>query len=1051
MIKRYISAFLTLIIFIMLMPCANAADYLLNIDFDGSYSPFLCRTGSVTMTDDSGLSAGLFSESAELRYTPQKGNTDWDTSYSMNVSIKMDDWQKSSTEMLIFRTHSSADDMTYIISYSANGFSLAKMHKPMKYVSLLGASGAVDAEPNEYHDIRIDTVNNDDGSVLIKVYFDGGKVLEYGDKTNVSLGGGVMVRNNMADSTVLVDSIRVTAAESNVKEADDAAAYDTLGTDYENASDVLHCLGIMDYDAYGLFNGDYYMTRSEFTDAVIRLLGCGDTAYNDGGVYTDISVSDKYGASVYTAYGLGLLSRPDDGLFRPDDAIVYDEAVKMLVCALGYGYTAQYNGGYPFGYLAAARSIGLLDGVSDVMTRGNSAVLLENALDVKLMKVYSVKGKNSYNLKEGRTILESREIYKTTGVVTDNGVSSLLSFSSLSGGRVKIDDVVFEAGNTSVAKYLGCTVKYYYKSDADTRILLYAKPVRRNEIISVNDEYISDTSDKTKLVYYNDGGKKESADISPIADFIYNGVAYPEFSDSDMTVENGSITLIDNNFDGLFDVVSVWEYSDMLAEFVSKSDNVIAGENKRLCLDADFEKYDIYSGGKSADIKAVSENTVVSYAVSIDKKYAAVHVSSDKITGKVTSVSEDKIEIDGKTVKLSKSFENNVASKTAAMPKAGKTYTLYLNFAGRLAAVKEGTASNQQYGFLRNVGFKPGISGNVEMEIYTQNGVFEIFPLCDRVSYDGKTVSDDALASNGVFSTADNGKITSVIPQLISYSTDADGKIREIKAAKTGLNENLSPGSFIKSYDGSGTFFWNNKSFNSKYFIENTPVFVIPVSQYESDDLYRIVNYNYFINMSAYDITCYNVRDGVPDIMAVNSTGTYNEQPNETNSVMLIDKVTAVFGADGDERAAFCGMYRGEYTAVTARSGLNLTAYKPGDAVQLLCGSNGNILSVSKALSNADSQGFYQSCEPGNTARFVFGRIVKYDTSHKKLVLNISQSETVDDTSLYVDVSPSDIIYYKYYSGKKLAESAAEADLLPGECAFVRLNQERCYEIIIYK
>ena len=64
--------------------------------------------------------------------------------------------------------------------------------------------------------------------------------------------------------------------------------------------------------------------------------------------------------------------------------------------------------------------------------------------------------------------------------------------------------------------------------------------------------------------------------------------------------------------------------------------------------------------------------------------------------------------------------------------------------------------------------------------------------------------------------------------------------------------------------------------------------------------------------------------------------------------------------------------------------------------------------------------GFYQSCEPGNTARFVFGRIVKYDTSRKKLVLNISESETVDDTSLYVDVSPSDIIYYKYYSGKSL-------------------------------
>ena len=110
--------------------------------------------------------------------------------------------------------------------------------------------------------------------------------------------------------------------------------------------------------------------------------------------------------------------------------------------------------------------------------------------------------------------------------------------------------------------------------------------------------------------------------------------------------------------------------------------------------------------------------------------------------------------------------------------------------------------------------------------------------------------------------------------------------------------------------------------------------------------------------MSAYDIICYNVRDGVPDILAVNSTGTYDELPNETNSVMLIDKVTSVFGADGDERAAFCGMYRGEYTTVTARSGLTLTAYKPGDAVQLLCDSNGNILSVSKALSNASGHGF---------------------------------------------------------------------------------------------
>ena len=70
---------------------------------------------------------------------------------------------------------------------------------------------------------------------------------------------------------------------------------------------------------------------------------------------------------------------------------------------------------------------------------------------------------------------------------------------------------------------------------------------------------------------------------------------------------------------------------------------------------------------------------------------------------------------------------------------------------------------------------------------------------------------------------------------------------------------------------------------------------------------------------------------------------------------------------------------------------------------------------------------------------------------NKKLILNIDDAEDVNENSLYVDIAPTDIRYYKYNTEIECFEKATENDITLNDFALVRLNQERCYEIILYK
>ena len=87
-------------------------------------------------------------------------------------------------------------------------------------------------------------------------------------------------------------------------------------------------------------------------------------------------------ACVGKASELGIVGGYGDGIFGPSDPVTYEQAVTMIVRAIGEGDKASSYGGYPDGFLLVAQEHGLLEGIQAArgqgLSRSSVAVLLYN-------------------------------------------------------------------------------------------------------------------------------------------------------------------------------------------------------------------------------------------------------------------------------------------------------------------------------------------------------------------------------------------------------------------------------------------------------------------------------------------------------------------------------------------------------------------------------------------------------------------------------------------------------------------------------------------------
>lgn len=156
-------------------------------------------------------------------------------------------------------------------------------------------------------------------------------------------------------------------------------------------ADVLRLMGVVSGVGDNRFMPDSNLSRAEFCVMVTNFIQRGEevSPYAARTIFRD--VTGKHWARGYInlmASPIGtepaMISGIGDGSFAPDQKVTVAQAITVLLRVLGYtGSDTGYL--WPESYMACAKSIGLLDGVSEnantVITRAQAAQLFVNALN----------------------------------------------------------------------------------------------------------------------------------------------------------------------------------------------------------------------------------------------------------------------------------------------------------------------------------------------------------------------------------------------------------------------------------------------------------------------------------------------------------------------------------------------------------------------------------------------------------------------------------------------------------------------------------------------
>lgn len=184
---------------------------------------------------------------------------------------------------------------------------------------------------------------------------------------------------------------------------------ENMPTDFK---EVKH-FGIMQQNEDGSMNFAAPVTRAEMAQITVNAAGLSGISASliptEG--FNDVGENHWAYNAIILAQSSKIINGYGDGTFCPNNSVTYEEALKMIVMLLGYEPLASQKGGYPSGYIAVAKQIGLTDGIefenSDVASRYDIACLMERALNTPIMQQVSYGSNAEYIIFDGK---DNREL-----------------------------------------------------------------------------------------------------------------------------------------------------------------------------------------------------------------------------------------------------------------------------------------------------------------------------------------------------------------------------------------------------------------------------------------------------------------------------------------------------------------------------------------------------------------------------------------------------------------------------------------------------------------
>lgn len=744
------------------------------------------------------------------------------------------------------------------------------------------------------------------------------------------------------------------------------------------------------------------LTRRQLAQCYYNIVMDGqDISGFDTKAFSDVEDADC--AATGLCYQLGIMTGTGGNQFAPNEPVTYMQLIKTMVVFLGYDVKAQAEGGYPYGYIAVGNTLGLykesVAGMNDTVTVETAAKMFRESADISLMQRTSF-GNNEYDIKYGDNWLRLyRDTEQYRGVVKANHMTNVSGGASVDYDRIMVGDTVFLLSDAAMElkNYIGYKVDIYVDTEQEPGTIVYWEFRNAEKVVVDANDIIS--AENNRITYYADGSR-DYIDVDDRTWVIYNGSFCNNFDESVLnpfkdSYLDGSITALDNNADGVYDLIEIDAYDTYVVSNIAdeKIFNKYRTGSDAVIDIAKIEEEKMMITNVNGDeiwLSDIAAGDIISVSRDLNGNVKRIVVTVDTRKGKITEITNN----GSMTISLNDTvFE--CAASLALNPQidkiaVGDTVEAFFNKDGKISDIEADEFQSRFLGYLADAGSVSGISTRYEAKIFTADGEFVIYPIAEKVEVEGKEGTLKAAEAIALAGKTDGGRVQR---QIIQYDINTTtGELNYIDYC-----DGTTPSDSLYRYTEYKGLYYRDvaMNFSGKLLMTNdTKLFHVPTEdKRDNEDLYGVTtpSSSTFSNGTGYangytTFEAYGNREmsyrAIALLLEKSAGKTYGI--TDVAYMFLVDKVTEILEEDGTKAYKLTGVYNNgarEYLAdfdvmkIAPDGGVP----RKGDVIRIATDANNRVRNAEFIFRESDRTLYGMSNPSGllsEIKRYAYGTVV---------------------------------------------------------------------------
>ncbi len=811
------------------------------------------------------------------------------------------------------------------------------------------------------------------------------------------------------------------------------------------------------------------ITRQEFIALLIRSLKLRN--YNDNSnsekLYEDVN-NAKYYEEIAIAYNYGYIQR-NSREFYPNRPIKYEEAIKLVVSALGYDMIAQNKGGYPSGHIIVAKENKILKDV-DAGTNisfVNAIKLIYNMLNTPMLEQVSFGGDGLvFDKDKDNTILNKYyKIYKSSGTVTANRIMNLYGEKTYK-NKIAIDGVFYEVSERDFTlTNIGTSLDFYYKeSETDkSKTLVCYEDTTKSFVKIYSDDIVS--INLNRLIYKTSDDEKETTlNLNNFKHIIYNNMLG---SVSDLVKpSSGYIMLTDKEDDGVYELIEIKNYEYYVVDMINIDKGIIYDRFGKSPLSVDTDEIIVIKDGKFGRLNQIKSGDVLAVEINNYDVATVLTFCATPVTGEVEEWSGDELTL----------FTTRSTTYKSIIPisqiELGSEIRIFLDINSRIFHIENTVQKGAKFGWLLDKHYSSGINEKSEIKIINSDGKVE------KLEFDEKA----KLYKNGIWSKPTKQQLVDELVNysLIKYEVTEKGLVKSIQYAKDRSTEENYDGYFISDFS------MDYKSARAKCFSgviaskyiynPSSIVFIVPSQDKRNDEkMYTVGTGQNIVHNDFYHIEVYEADENMFAKVIVIYEGdamNYSRYPSNFSPVMYVERISSAILNDermikisGFVNGSLVNLYceEDEDTSKSDRNNfwnsevVKATDLKCGDVIQYTTfPKQPKMLFGFRVIFRAGYQNtFIEQTDATKTVTantqlvqemyIGFGKVNKIASNTLLVNMNISQDKKYNRTFLF----NNNVKVMTFDKSKAQIKSSNIKNITPDSKIFVRCRWAAPYEILI--